>query len=123
MEHIRTGPGEAGRHSARIGTQAQRKQIGQTERCLDMQVIIGFKAHADCECRRGKALQRLSRATGGGWAEEKEPDVDQGSLERAAYLAGGPAVRIPLAPAVSLCWGGHVNARKAGAGTSCALRR
>src|SRR6266446_5389245 len=60
-EHTRTGLGEAGRLSARIGTPAQRKQIGQTERCLDMQVIVELKPHADCECRRGKALQRLSR--------------------------------------------------------------
>ena len=48
-EHTRTGLGEAGRLSARIGKQAQRKQIGQTERCLDMQAIVGLKSVADCE--------------------------------------------------------------------------
>jgi hypothetical protein len=54
--HIRRGPGKADCLSARIGPQAQRKQIGETERSLDVQPVIGLKSNADRECCRRKAL-------------------------------------------------------------------
>jgi hypothetical protein len=54
--HIRSSPGEADRLAARIGPQAQRKQIGKTEGSLDVQPVIRFKSDADRECCGGKAL-------------------------------------------------------------------
>jgi len=55
-EHVRRSPGETDRLSARIGPQAQRKQIGMTGGCLDVQPVIRFKSDADRECCRGKAF-------------------------------------------------------------------
>jgi nitroreductase len=60
--HIRRGPGEADRLSARIGPQTQRKQIGETERSFDVEPVVRFQPDADRECWGGKALQCLSRA-------------------------------------------------------------
>ena len=54
--HIRRGPGEADRLSARIGPQTQREHIGEAEGSLDVQPVIGFESHADRECWRRKAL-------------------------------------------------------------------
>jgi hypothetical protein len=60
--HIRRGPSEADRLSARIGSQTQREQIGETEWSLDLEPVVRFQSDADRECCRGKALQSLSRA-------------------------------------------------------------
>ena len=54
--YIRRGPDEADRLPARIGPQTQREQIGETERSLDMEPVVGFESHADRECCRRKAL-------------------------------------------------------------------
>jgi hypothetical protein len=54
--HIRRGPREADRLSARIGPQTQCKQIGETEGSHDVESVFRFQPDADCECRRGKAL-------------------------------------------------------------------
>jgi hypothetical protein len=43
-------PGEADRLSARIGTQAQCKQIGKTEGGLDVEPVVGFESDTDREC-------------------------------------------------------------------------
>jgi len=53
--HIRRGPSETDRLSARIGPQAQREQIGEAEGSLDPEPVIGFKSNADRECCRRKA--------------------------------------------------------------------
>ena len=41
--HIRRGPSETDRLSARVGPQAQREQVGETEGSLDVQPVIGFE--------------------------------------------------------------------------------
>jgi hypothetical protein len=61
-EHIRTGAGETDRLPARIGPQAQRKQIRETEWCLDVQSVVSVEPDAHRERRRGKALYRIRRA-------------------------------------------------------------
>jgi len=40
--HIRSSPDKADRLSARIGTQAQHKQIGETEGSLDVEPVVRF---------------------------------------------------------------------------------
>src|SRR6202035_5866082 len=54
--HIRSSPGEADRLSARIGPQAQREQVGETEGSLDVLPVVGLESHADRECCRRKAF-------------------------------------------------------------------
>src|SRR5271166_4539381 len=44
--HIRSSPGEADRIAARIWTQAQRKQIGETEGSLDVEPVVRFQPDA-----------------------------------------------------------------------------
>src|SRR6266478_5237301 len=41
--HIRRGPGEADRLSARIGHQTQREQIRETEGSFDLEPVVGFQ--------------------------------------------------------------------------------
>jgi hypothetical protein len=54
--HIRRGPSETDRLSARIGAQAQRKQIGETEGSLDVERVVRLQPDADRKCCRGKAF-------------------------------------------------------------------
>src|ERR1700719_2866685 len=54
--HIRSSPGKADRLAARIGPQAQCKQIGKTEGGLDVEPVVGFESYAHGECCRRKAF-------------------------------------------------------------------
>jgi hypothetical protein len=49
--YIQSTPGKADRLAARIWTQAQREQIGETEGSLDVQPVIGFKSDTARELR------------------------------------------------------------------------
>jgi hypothetical protein len=55
-DHTGANSGKVERFSARIGAQAQREKIGETEGSLDVEPVVRAEPCADRKRRAGKAL-------------------------------------------------------------------